>query len=310
MSEATGFIGALRRKDAGFIAAQLAQNATEQSQRVAVFVDPTLGDPFPELHSSNDIPVYRLALPEKKVPRHAWPYLLLLPADLTGQRLLERSISLAQAEVDDWKSGKGTARSVCGWLSLSGDEQSLVDALTQKAILPLDDNECVVFRFYDPRVLGHLFRYLRESQFFSGLPTLHHWSFLDVDAQLLVLPQQDPPDSIAPVWFMTREQRNGVARIEALNSVLRDFGTDVALGDLVDAALARCQQIHGWTETVDLHAFGTLAVRCHASFDKHPFVAAQIAYLRRENEAFSGWANSIEDSRWRDIAAEINSGNI
>jgi len=273
----------------------------------AIFVDPALGDPFAEWRDRNDAVTYALALPETKIVRSAWPYLLELPQDqVVAQELIRLSVAVSLSEALEWQQGQGASRGICGWLSSSGELRHLAEALMQKAVLAIGNHEPQVFRFYDPRVLTHLFRYVREAQFFNGLPVLRNWTYLNTDVELVTVSQNVEPDSPAPVWFMTREQREKVGYIEVVNGVLRNTGSNSSLTDTVDAAISRCRHHHGWADPEDVSAFATLALRCHPKFDAHPKVAEKLMELRRANESFSGWANSLEDREWHRIQTELN----
>ncbi|SAL76933.1 hypothetical protein AWB71_05348 [Caballeronia peredens] len=286
--------------------ARLSQQFAEPGS-LAIFVDPALGDPFEEWRARAEIKTHLLPLPETKVVRSAWPYLLELPSDVDfAQELIRFSASVSMTEAIEWTRGTGAARSVCGWLSYLGEIQYLAQALSQKAVLAPKDSELQVFRFYDPRVLTHLVRYVRESQFFSGLPVLRQWTFFNVDAELVTLSPENEPESPAPIWFMTRDQREKVESIEVVNSVLRNVGAHSRRSNEIDTAFVRCREHYGWRDPDDLSAFATLAIRCHSRFDEHPKVQTQISELRRENESFAGWANSLDVGAWNEIAIELN----
>ncbi|MBV8272375.1 MAG: hypothetical protein JO067_08895, partial [Cupriavidus sp.] len=98
------------------------QRLADPSLHHAVLIDPTLGDPFAVQREVDQLTVYALPLPEEKATPELRPYLLPVCA---GDPLLERSIILAQEEAADWHAGAGYARSVCGWLSYTGDIQPL-----------------------------------------------------------------------------------------------------------------------------------------------------------------------------------------
>ncbi|GAB7534796.1 DUF4123 domain-containing protein [Burkholderia sp. 3C] len=273
----------------------------------AIFVDPALGDPLAEWRNRDDLNIHSLRLPEPKVVRSAWPYLLEIPSDSSlAAELVRVSVSVAMTEAIEWQRGEGVCRSICGWLSCSGDIRHLADALSHKAVLTSNDTESKLFRFYDPRVLTHLFRYLRASQFFSGLPVLRHWTFLNTDAERVTLSPDGAPESPAPVWFMTREQREGIGSIEMVNRVLRGVGAHVDRSKEVDAALSRCRTHYGWTDPDDLIAFAVVALRCHPRFDEHPRIQARIAELHGKGELFAEWADGVEEGTWRNIAIELN----
>jgi len=270
--------------------------------RHAILIDPALGDPFAEPRLAEQLTTHALPLPEDKVVQDMRPY--LLPVKV-GDPLLARSIELAANEADAWHVGTGMARSVCAWVSYVGDVQPLAQALGQKATLMLDETQTLLFRYYDPRVTTHLFRWLRPAQFFNGLPVLKHWAYLNAHRQLDVLSQSDEVESPAPVWFMTHAQRQGVGSIEALNMALRRMDNDPRHIDALLSALDRASVVHGLTETSDLTAFAIQAVLCHPKFDRHPEVSSALADVARHGDSFAEWLDSQDDATWQRIASEL-----
>jgi Domain of unknown function (DUF4123) len=287
---------------------QLEQRTADATLSHAIFVDPALGDPFHDLRQSLAKQTFILSVPEDKVPVNVRPYLLIILPGPAGAELRVRSLALAHTEALGLAETKG-ARSICGWISFTGEPEPLVNALTQKATLILDETQTLLFRFYDPRVITHLRRLLRPAQFFNGLPVLRSWTYVSPGIDLEVFAPEGEMESPAPVWFMTRQQRDGVARIEAVNCVLSESPVDATHAPAIDAALLRAQQLYGWTDLVEMVAFGVVSIRCHTAFDSHPEIAARLSELKRGGESFAGWASTIDESEWRRIAAEIDKNN-
>jgi Domain of unknown function (DUF4123) len=290
------------------MARQLEQRTADSALNHAIFVDPALGDPFHDMRQSLAKQTFVLSVPEEKVPVNVRPYLLVISPDPAGTELRVRSLTLAHAEALGLGEAKG-ARSICGWISFTGKPEPLVNALTQKATLILDETQTLLFRYYDPRVVTHLRRLLRPAQFFNGLPVLRSWAYVSPGIDLEIFSPDGEMESPAPVWFMTHSQRDGIARIEAVNRVLSESRVDATHVPAIDAALSRAQQLHGWTELSEMVAFGVVSIRCHAAFDSHPEIAKHLARLKRSAESFAGWANTIDESEWRRIAADMNKTN-
>jgi hypothetical protein len=275
----------------------------------AIFVDPALVDPFHDLRESLAKRTFVLSVPEEKVPVDVRPYLLMISPGPAGAELRARSLALARDEALGLGQVDG-ARSICGWLSFTGEPAPLVNALAQKATLILDESQTLLFRYYDPRVITHLRRLLRPSQFFNGLPVLRSWAYVDPCIDLEIFTPDGEVESPAPVWFLTQQQRDGVARIEAVNRVLSESGVATTQAAAIDAVLSRAQQLHGWVDTPDMVAFGLVSVRCHPLFDTQPEVATRLSALKRSGESFAGWVSMVEESEWHRIAAEMEKRNV
>jgi hypothetical protein len=269
-----------------------------------IFVDPALGDPFHDLRRSLAKQTFVLSVPEDKVPVDARPYLLRMSSSPMCVELRARSLEVAHAEALGRTQVDG-ARSICAWLSFTGEPEPLANALTQKATLILSETQRLLFRYYDPRVVSHLRRLLRSAQFFNGLPVLRSWAYVNPSIDLDIFAPDCEMETPAPVWFMTQQQRDGVARIEAVNRVLSESEIDPTHTATIDAVLARAQQLHGWTDTPDMVAFGLVSVRCHTAFDTHPEIAARLSALKRNAESFAGWASAVEGSMWDRIATDM-----
>jgi hypothetical protein len=287
---------------------QLEQCNSDTALSHAIFVDPALGDPFQDLRQSMAKQTFVLSVPEEKVPVDVRPYLLMISHDRAGAELRVRSLALAHAEALGLGDATG-ARSICGWISFTGEPEPLANALTQKATLILDETQTSLFRYYDPRVVMHLRRLLRPAQFFNGLPVLRSWAYVSPDVDLAIFLPDGEIESPAPVWFMTHQQRDGVTRIEAVNSVISELRLDATHAPTIDAALSRAQRLHGWTDLEEMVAFGVVSIRCHTAFDSHPEIAARLLALTRSSESFAGWANTIDESEWHRIAADLDKNN-
>jgi hypothetical protein len=287
------------------MARQLEQLTADGALNHAIFVDPALDDPFSDLRESLAKQTFVLSVSEDKVPVNLRPYLLMISPGPAGAGLRDRSLALAHVEALGLREPNG-ARSICGWLSFTGEPDPLVNALTQKATLILDETRTLLFRYYDPRVVPHVRRLLRSAQFFSGLPVLRSWAYIGPDIDLEIFSPDGEIESPAPVWFMTHRQRDGIARIEAVNCVLSESGHDASHTQSIDAAISRAQQLHGWTDLAEMIAFGVVSVRCHAEFDSHPEIATRLVAMKRSAESFAGWANTVDESEWRRIAADLD----
>ncbi|SCU74070.1 conserved hypothetical protein [Cupriavidus necator] len=277
---------------------------TQGFRHVFVIVDP-LSASVPWQGWSDRIPPgkqWALRDPQMREPAFPCPKVLLLDED--ADALLEETIRVGGA-VDETGARQVRNPAVCGWLFARGIAadvpRHLVAAMQQRNA----KFEPVLLRYYDPRVLPHLNRFLEADQRRKLLGPVEHWFALDRFCCLSDLQTQPPAPYVSPNLSLTAAQWTRIERLEGFNRSMLAY--EQATGEPlpadreaeIDAAIARAAA-QGIAALPEVMTFSLYSLIVHPEFDQHPAVAQAIA-ARERGSSLADALEQIPEQVWREL---------
>lgn len=276
------------------------------SPSLAIFIDPTLADPFGEQLSTNG-PFVRhpLAALKGRFPQRRCPYLVEVPDAERSWLPISRSVEQAVRESLDIADDALHPRSVCGWIVDPGDCRAFARRLGTAAMVVRPEREFWPLRYWDPRVIGHLPRVLSPEQYAALRPCLGNWWSIDGEGELALAAAKSETTGTLPLRFEAAQWRR-LERIEGVNEVMRvaagwGLSPSQDAARRIEEAMERAVR-HGFTADEDQRTFAVCALIAHPRFDEHPRVDEGIAKARAEQQSFADAIESFDDNFWASLS--------
>jgi len=237
--------------------------------------------------------------------------------------LIELDPGAADKSIFTWLIEKERARPSVTWIKSRFALSALALVLTRRLQCRINDDEDVVLRFYDPRILLGLSSALTAAQkkfFFAPVTSWTAWEprrevYFGIDPEPAT-PAEIAAFSVVPISLDQRQRdqlmyydkealyESIIAHWET-NSPEAIEGLDTAtLREVAIAAVARCAG-YGIQGADDQHLFAGLMMRVSPSFDAHPMVRS---YLLDEElapeERLGKMIDELPDAIWRQIGEQ------
>lgn len=300
--------------------------AAQSAIGVAILIDPALADPLQPHIEELGLEPLRLRIATRQVDTDKLPYLVWIADASRAERLINTSIRIAVAERlspdPDWPAGM---RSVCAWfvspaLTSESDAKALARRLATQGIQTDADGGRHYFRFFDPRIAGHLPRILEPAQRQElGRITGNGWLGMDEHGELqaLLLAGPDAPQSntITPLtglpevpplkltpgqWqnFVVLGWRNRIGQA-LVDWDLKRTPTPDALMEIARRAVG-----HKLTSEMDALTFAYYALTTHPLFDRHPHIASALQeHATTAEPVFADRLNQKDEDFWHTVSA-------
>jgi len=279
---------------------------------VLIVVDPVLADPIsqsPVFEATLKTGVARCvrlpAIHQDLDPTHA-PYLIDVSSEVTGERLVNLSLSLAAREIVGEMHADYRGRSMCAWVCGQPHPVKFAACLAQVTRVLRPDGMSWPLRLWDPRVLWHLPRVLQPTHWLTVSRALHGWLTFDPLGQLsrigaTAADNSHPEPCKLPLVF-DEQAWQALKRIGMVNTVLQ-MATDwnllptEAQARRIDALIARCQSL-GFDSEQDGLVFAATAMTCHEKFDRHPQVKGALEIAARTGSSLSEALKQFDEPFW------------
>jgi hypothetical protein len=222
-----------------------------------------------------------------------------------------------------WLIEKERAHPSVTWIKSHFGLPTLAMMLTRRLQCRINDDEDVVLRFYDPRILLGLSSALTGPQkkfFFAPVSSWTAWeprreAYYGIDPEPAT-PAEIAAFSVVPISLdeRQREQLMYYDKEALYDSIIAHWEENSPeaiegmeadmLRNIAIAAVARCAG-YGIHNADDQHLFAGLMMRVSPSFDAHPMVRS---YLRDEEiapeERLSQMIDELPDAIWRQIGEQ------
>jgi hypothetical protein len=290
---------------------------------VAVFIDPTLGDPIEfsdalraeYLAAEKRNCVQRIKLPHihNNFDPQRHPYLLHVENEEAAERLITATVKIALQESLALLEERQVARTVCGWMpNRHPDAATLAAHLSCAAKVTKPDGMPWYLRYWDPRVIWQLPRVLPEPHWIQMQKVLEGWHYI---APNLLLSVVDSPDQLqtshqaivhknGPV-VMSSEAWEGLQRIGTINSALAIAGAwgvqpdDVAARQ-IESLLIACER-NGFVSERDGLVFVACGLSSHLRFYEHPLMMRALEQARHTGSTLNNMLQQFDEEFWEQL---------
>ncbi|MBS1159018.1 MAG: hypothetical protein H6R15_1437 [Proteobacteria bacterium] len=232
------------------------------------------------------------------------PYLLPVSCDFAGEFLLQESIELAVQEVRYASKNLPASRSVAAWLFVKPDRVGrLMSCITRRSVLQttVRSTDEKLFRYWDPRVFGHLPRIMGES-FLSWLGEVVHWCWMDTAGNLR---QVDMAATNSPPEIQDSQFLASLRRIAEINQCLvftekTSAEKEAQTENHFDRLLIHAERI-GCGTSVDRMTYAVLADGLGQEFETNELLSSFMAPFFEGKAAFSACVANISQDIWDQV---------
>lgn len=292
-------------------------------QSVAVFIDPTLGDPLEfdtELKNQYEQSIQQGKVRRIKLPvihsnfdpdKH--PYVLYAQSEEHVESLITATLRMALQESLELQVERKAARTLCGWITDPGNNaQALVNRLSTAAKIIKPDGLAWYLRYWDPRVIWQLPRLLDHAHWWQIQQSWGTWWSLGVD-QTLARFSADAEQIVAhtpinaadatrqipqPLWHRLQL----VGTVNKVLSMMIDWGMkpDTAAARQVEQLLLTSEK-YGFSSERDSLVFATCGLTSNPCFYEHPQVARVMQQAHQTAMTLSDALAPFDDEFWKQL---------
>ncbi|WP_313172250.1 hypothetical protein [Stenotrophomonas sp.] len=285
------------------------------TSRLAVLIDPAAFNPLGQLsvYMPERMRPIHLAVKHPDLSSENSPYLLWIDDELSAERLISATFSIAAQESFAGVNSARNARSICAWLPIEADStfnaRSLAISLGANACVSDFQGKSLYFRYFDPRVMGHLGRILGEGQRSALISPLSSWLFLDHRGTIKVAHAERECDVPARKLRLSHQQRIDLERVAWLQQ-LRCLALTWGMNELpedhqMDAALSLAQSA-GLESQEDCLVFASCVFLLGPRFSKFPLVDRVLSVATRRPGYFASSIARLEDAQLQEIRSATN----
>jgi hypothetical protein len=280
--------------------------ALSKARSVTILIDPAQHDPFASdpLAKLAD-QTHRVARLHDDQPDEQRLYLLHVSDEERSERLVNRSVHIAVGEA--LASQRANApRSVCAWLLGTTNPGATVLRIYEHARVVRPDHQMWPLRFWDPRVIGHLPRVLRASQFASFGELLAGWWYINGNGAFARArhPGANAEIETPPLRFDTARW-DALARIGIVNEIERlSRAWGVAPSTDLDARIDRIVVEglrRGCRTPQDVQAFACCALTKHEAFYEDPEVQQRLQAGGDKGVPVAGVLAGLDEATWKRV---------
>ncbi|WP_234419617.1 DUF4123 domain-containing protein, partial [Xanthomonas fragariae] len=229
-----------------------------------------------------------------------WPSVSIAPKELRGQSdILPRLINFStlshshQIELLDhmqeWEKSNPRMTYFSALLTSDADERKVVNHLARQMLQKTSDRECMLLRFYDPRVFGHLQWILDERQINYLLGPIEKWSWRLLDGSWAYQPRSADTGGLG--LKLTESQWGVLSRIGVLNRTsVHLTSAGIPVGDIrfVASVIEQAYERWGMEDESDIFLFVEQVLLTHLGIHDHPELSRRLEQVQMGQVSYVG----------------------